>query len=1390
MDTYESSPSLRAAIERLAVHDHLCLIYETHAEQFAALIPFVRIGLERGEQCSYIADDNTAQTVLEALQGGGIDTGAARRSGALAILSKRDAYLKQGTFDPDWMIDFLAESTRGAKAAGFSALRVTGEMTWQLGSELGVERLIEYEAKLNRFLPAHDVLAICQYNRARFSPEIILDVIRTHPLVIAGGMVCRNFYYVPPDEFLKPEQPRHEADRLLANLREREQTDEARRESEARYRALAEAAPDMVFVIDRADCVQYVNTFAARQFGTTPEQMIGKARGDLFPPEIAGPQRQSLQRVFDSGQPQFVESPLRFDERKTWISTWLVPLRDESGAVTAVMGISRDITARKQAEEAVRRAEQRYRELFEDAPAMYATTTTIEGAPVIADCNGLFAQTLGYSRDELVGRPLADVYTPASRRLLVEGFPRALAGEFMAEERALLTRDGRSVPTLLRSKPERDAAGRVSGTRAMFVDISERKQAEEALAHERDLLYALMDNIPDQVYFKDTASRFTRINRAQARFLGVADPEQAVGRTDADFQPPEQSRAFYSEEQRIVETGQPIVDRIEFNPTAAGQPRWLSATKVAIRDRDGQVTGTVGISRDITERKRAEEALRDSERLLTEAQIIAGLGSYVLAFPTGVWTSSAVLDALFGIDQTYERSVAGWAALIHPDDRQPMLDYFANEVIGRRARFDKEYRIIRHNDKAECWVHGLGQLTVDDQGSVVSMSGTIQDITERKRAENALHESEERYHNLFDAAPVGIAVHADGKIVFTNPSGARLLGADSVDRLIGRSVQDIIHPAQLQETLQRMRRMMAGEAGLYPVEEVFLRLDGTPIDVEVMATPLSYQGKPAVQVIVSDISERMRGQEQLRRRLAELEALHTVSAALRSAQTIDEALPILLDETLAALETDAGAISLYQPASDDLHAAIARGWFEPLGITALKPGEGIGGTVFASGQAHRTAEFRSDPLTREATRERVPAGWGGVCLPIRTGATSVGVLFVSKPATHPLTPEQVKLLESLAEMAGAALHRMRLHEATMRQLSQLQALHDIDRAISASTDLRITLDVLVEHVTAQLGVDAAAVLLLNPYTHILEYASGRGLRTRQAQTARVRVGEGFAGRAVQERGMVHATDAAAASPHFALLWQQEGLAEYYGVPLIAKGQVKGVLEVFHRTPLTADAHWLDLLETLAGQAAIAIDSAQLFEGLQRSNLNLSLAYDATIEGWSRALDLRDKETEGHTQRVTALTLRLARAMGLSDGELVHVRRGALLHDIGKMGVPDSILHKPGPLSASEWELMRKHPVYAYEMLAPIAYLQPALDIPYCHHEKWDGTGYPRGLKGEQIPLTARIFAVVDVWDALNSDRTYRKAWSEAEALVYIRAEAGRHFDPRVVGAFLAEQGHG
>ncbi len=399
----------------------------------------------------------------------------------------------------------------------------------------------------------------------------------------------------------------------------------------------------------------------------------------------------------------------------------------------------------------------------------------------------------------------------------------------------------------------------------------------------------------------------------------------------------------------------------------------------------------------------------------------------------------------------------------------------------------------------------------------------------------------------------------------------------------------------------------------------------------------------------------------------------------------------------------------------------------------------------------------------------------------------IGVLTLSKLKIYQPSTEEVSACHLLAERAAAALENARLFEKTERQLQQVQALRSIDSAIASSFDLKAILNIILQQIISHLGVDAVDILLLNPHNYAFEFSVGKGFLTNAIEKSRFLLGEGVIGHQIMERRTIHIPDLKAVIHNFlrADTFVAEGFAAYSAVPLIAKGEVKGVLEVFQRTQSEQDAEWLEYLETLAGQVTIAIDNSQLFTNLQRSNLELSLAYDATIEGWSRALDMRDTVTEGHTKRVTEMALSLARVMGMSESDLVHMRRGILLHDMGKMGIPDAILLKPDALSDDEWKVMHMHPQYAFEMLAPIAYLRPALDIPGCHHEKWDGSGYPRGLKGEQIPLAARIFAVVDVFDALTSDRPYRKAWSKAKSLQYILDEKGKFFDPRVVDVFMS-----
>ena len=449
-------------------------------------------------------------------------------------------------------------------------------------------------------------------------------------------------------------------------------------------------------------------------------------------------------------------------------------------------------------------------------------------------------------------------------------------------------------------------------------------------------------------------------------------------------------------------------------------------------------------------------------------------------------------------------------------------------------------------------------------------------------------------------------------------------------------------------------------------------------------------------------------------------------------------------------------------------------------------GQGPTGRAIRSGSPEVTADISSDPrYTPWRDAARAHGFWCSAALPLTSRGRTFGALNLYSDTPGFFTPKRLKVLQAFANQAAAALENARLYTEAQRGFRRIQALRNIDMAITSSLDPRITIRVLLDEVVTELEIDAAAVLLLDPQTLTLEYAGGRGFRTRAIQETRLRLGQGYAGRAVKEHRTLRVEDLSQVEdfPRQELL-EKEGFVAFHVAPMISKRRVLGVLEIFHRSALDPDEEWTDFLEALAAQAAIAMENANLFSALERSNLELRMAYEATLEGWARALELRDWETKGHTQRVVALTVRLAQEMGMSSEEIVHVRRGALLHDIGKLSIPDSILLKPGKLTEEEWQVMRQHPQYALEMLSEIEFLRPALDIPYCHHERWDGQGYPRGLKGEEIPLSARIFAVVDAWDAMTSDRPYHKALSREEAIEELIQGSGKQFDPAVVKAFL------
>ena len=531
--------------------------------------------------------------------------------------------------------------------------------------------------------------------------------------------------------------------------------------------------------------------------------------------------------------------------------------------------------------------------------------------------------------------------------------------------------------------------------------------------------------------------------------------------------------------------------------------------------------------------------------------------------------------------------------------------------------------------------------------------------------------------------------------------------------------------------------------------------------------------------------ENTRLYSETRKRLEELEMVNRVSFALRTAKDTREMLPILFGEIKTSVDTDTAAIWLYDFETRELIPQAISGWLINIPKSKFKPNEGIIGRVFLNGLPHLSNELAEEPLSSIENKHFLQINWSSLAIPIRTSLDTIGVIMIARKHPQKIESHHIRLLTTLADIAGNAIYRSNLFQQSEEQIRRLTTLREMDAAITSSLDLNITLNILTEHLMTKMGVSAARVLIYNPNSQMLDSCTTAGFHDPSISRQSIGIGDNLASQTLLSRKELLIENIEEENsivlPEYFI---REGFKSYLAIPLFSKGATKGVLEILFRSVFTPATDWKDFLKTLAGQATIAIDNAQLFQNLQQSNQELSLAYDTTLEGWGKALELRDKETQGHTNRVANLTLELARQMGIPESEITQIRRGTLLHDIGKMGVPDSILRKPGPLTKEEMDEMRKHPQYAYDLLSPIAYLRPTLDIAYCHHEWWDGSGYPRNLKGEEIPLPARIFAIVDVWDALLSDRPYRKSWEEADVIKYIADLSGKQFDPRVVNEFM------
>ena len=690
---------------------------------------------------------------------------------------------------------------------------------------------------------------------------------------------------------------------------------------------------------------------------------------------------------------------------------------------------------------------------------------------------------------------------------------------------------------------------------------------------------------------------------------------------------------------------------------------------------------------------------------------------------------------------------------------------------------------LKNNGRTSPWIMINGAPMLNSGGEMEAIVLTLEDITTTKAAGEALAHSEKRYRQLFETVQEGIWSFDENNITtYVNETMAGLLGYP-IDDIVGRSLLSFLDEENRKTTVKQFEKL--GQGGSEQCDCEFIHRDGHHVYAQLHASAQhSEEGRyTGALALVADVTAR-------RMRERELEAIARMANALRETSSQQEIVRAFLDQMIYLFRGKGAALAEREPSGEVRFVYGTGAWRNWIGSQNPSLLEVTAG-VMDSGR----------PLVSQNTTVDMNLAFPDllgylntvICLPLIVHRQTVGAFWLGKPrliTTNPQTisQDEVKLLMAAADIGASALQRALLLEQTELRLRRMSALRDITLTISTSLNVHNTLEQLLKHVVSKLDVSAASVLLYNPQEKRLDFAAGQNLKPMPRVGASVMLKSDYASQAVQTGHVITASHQPEILQGFDRSWTQslEGYQHYEAIPLIAKAQPKGVLELFYHSAPAIDAEWLDFLSSISTQVAITLDNAELFERLHISNQDLMMAYDATIEGWAHAMELRDREMEGHAERVAEITLLLAKKVGIPQEQLVHIRRGALLHDIGKMAISDNVLYKVGSFTPHEWEIMRRHPEYAYQLLYPIAYLRPAIEIPYCHHERWDGKGYPRGLKGEEIPLAARIFTIVDVWDALRSDRPYRKGWSAEKVSEYIRLGSGTMFDPGIVKVFLEQ----
>ncbi len=1153
----------------------------------------------------------------------------------------------------------------------------------------------------------------------------------------------------------------------IIDVSDQKKVEEALVESEMHYRNLIEVSPDGVVLMGLEGEILFANHQLALMLACDKNSsLMGKKVLDFLVP---GSRSVAFAEIahFKGGDTihRGNYQVKKVNGRVFPVETNVRMIANKQGSPLAYIAVVRDVSEREETLQALKNNEARYRAIVEDNPEMIVR---FKPNGIITFVNQAYSTYAGVPPSQLIGERLPDFSSGDAKqtndRLLTFISPDMAPD---VTEQVRITTTGEQNWYRWKTQPIRNDEGSFIEYQSIGENITDEKKAEQANLRSEIHLRTLMESIKLYAITLDLQGNMTFCNSHFLESTGW-QKDEALGKNWFEQFVPAESAQKLKNELLDQATSGLIPQRSEsFILTKSKEQILVSWNNTLLKNDQGNVTAIASIGEDITEKFFAEKtqaviykiaqstiAARDLDELFRSIHMVLMDLMPADNFFIALYDAEAdLLTFPYFIDQFDKAPLpkkpsnglteyvlrTGKPLLVSPEIFEKLEN--DNEV-GSNGTPSIDWMGIPLliEDRAigvmvmQTYSEGIRFKKRDEQ-MLTFVSTQVAMAIDRKRAEQALKSSTKRNELLIQSSTDCIFLESlSGEILDCNTIAEEIYGYTR-EELMSMNVVDLVLRSFTEDKPDYVNWQIDQGGRFSDIPNI--RKDGSVFPVEVSTKITDISGNKVAVAYVRDITERKQSE----------------SAILESESKF---------KTLA--QTAAAGIFIHR---DSQFLYVNPMWCE---ITGFSESELLQKSLW------EMFNHENEDLVRKKYAELVHAESGMVRFESAIDTRAGEKIWLD------ITAGNIDYQGEKATIGTAIDITHRKHRE--HDLEVVAQLSDALRTNLTREQVRTT---VLEQLMDLLTIDGAMISTVEKREDLPNFLRTTGCWA-PADNQKLKVNEGLSGFIVGS-GKAYTNFCASKDPYFAFPELLTNLVTLAGVPLVTKGETFGSIVIGSSRKLVEDE--LRLLKTIGDLASSAIHRSDLYEQTSAQASELKQAYNATLEGWAHALELRDKETQGHSLRITNMTLELARRMGFENENLEHVRRGALLHDIGKMGVPDTILLKPGSLTEDEWAIMQKHPIYAHEMLSELPYFKEALDIPYCHHEWWDGSGYPRGLKGTDIPLPARIFAIVDAWDALVSDRPYRKAWVKQNALKHIIDQAGTHFDESVVNVFvemLKEQG--